>query len=259
MKDDNVDFSVKRLEHIKQETILKYLETVDLDSIMGFYDSMVDHVFNGDLDHEFLSKSLMGLDTEEKSEIFQLARRYKGLCFLMGDSAYWADSIDGVTLSDVDLVCMKLFDNYDFLLGLAKDGGEQTLKSFNAFNKGSFSTSGSVIDSLRTIFGDDDTLKDILIEMSKEDGKYQGLTNRQKEILCTYPEGVLFDRKKDKIQILPREEIIKRIQNVYFGTESEEFNTFEKLGKLFADDDEFESMVVDVYYSGQDDYGDFSK
>ena len=77
MGKENIDFSLKRLEKIKQATILKFLETVDLDSIMGFYDSMVDHVFKGDLDQDFLSKTLMGLDDEEKGEIFQLARRYK--------------------------------------------------------------------------------------------------------------------------------------------------------------------------------------
>jgi hypothetical protein len=257
MGKENIDFSLKRLEKIKQATILKFLETVDLDSIMGFYDSMVDHVFKGDLDQDFLSKTLMGLDDEEKGEIFQLARRYKGLCFLMGDPSYWSDSIEGVTLSDVDLVCMKLFDNYDFLLGLARDGGERALKELNSFEKASFS--GSVIDSLRTIFEDDDTLRDIITEMSKEDGQYQGLTSKQKEILCTYPQGVLFDRKYDKIKILPKKEIIKRIQNIYFGVPTEEFNDFSSISRIFTDPGEFEAMVIDLYYSEQDGYGEFSK
>ena len=257
MGEDNAIFSLKRLEKIKQNTILKYLEHIDLDTIMGFYDSMVEHVFNGDLDQEFLTKSLMGLDDEEKGEIFQLARKYKNLCFLMGNPSYWSDSIDGVTLSDVDLVCMKLFDNYDFLLGLAKDGGEKALRELDSFDKKSFSA--SIVDSFRNIFEDDDTLRDIITEMSKEDGQYKGLTVSQKEILCTYPEGVLFDRTNNKTRILSKEEIIKRIQNIYFGTTTDDFNSFESLSKIFTDDGEFEAMVLDLYYSEQDGYGDFSK
>ena len=207
---ENVDFSLKRLERLKEVNISRYLEVINLDTIMGFYDSLVNHTFHGDFDEEFLSKSLLGLDSEEKGEIFQLARKYKGLCFYAGSETLWSDSIGGVTLSDVDLVCMRLLDNYDFLLGLAKDGGEKALKQLSTFQN--MATSGSVIDSLRRTFPDDDLLKDIVIEMSKEDGRYKGLSNRQKEILCSYPFGNLYDEKDGKRRILSSEEILNRIQ-----------------------------------------------
>ena len=105
---------VRRLEDLKQETILNYLDEVNLDHAMELYDCMINHLFKGDLDNAFDSKYLIGVDQEEAIEVFQLARRYKDLCFYMGDVEYWADSIEGVYLSDIDLVSMKLLDNYDF-------------------------------------------------------------------------------------------------------------------------------------------------
>ena len=75
MANENIDFSLKRLESLKQLNIKRFLEVINLDTIMGFYDSLVDHTFHGDFDQDFLSRSLLGLDSEEKGEIFQLARR----------------------------------------------------------------------------------------------------------------------------------------------------------------------------------------
>jgi len=259
MSKENTNDSLKRLEKLKQATIMNYLEVVNLDTIMDFYDSMVEHLFRGDLDSSFLSKSLVGLDKEEKSEIFQLARKYKDLCFYMGDAQYWSDSIEGVYLTDLDLVCMKLFDNYDFLLGLAKDGGESALKQLVAFQDGSMPLSGSVVDFLRNSFENDDALKDIIIEMSKTDGEYAGLSDKQKEILCSFPKGILFEEKHNATFYVPRRDIIRKIQEEYFGTTIEDVSDFSSLVSLFSDDDEFENAIVDIYYDQQKENEAFSK
>ena len=256
---ESVDFSLERLEILKQANIKRFLEVINLETIMGFYDSLVEHTFHGEFDEEFLSKSLLGLDSEEKGEIFQLARKYKGLCFYAGSPTLWADSIGGVTLSDVDLVCMRLLDNYDFLLGLAKDGGEQALKQLNQFQGGTMASSGSVIDSLRRAFSNDDVLKDIVIEMSKSDGKYKGLSDKQKEILCTYPMGVLFDVEDQKTKIVPPKDLLKRLITMYVGSDTDEIPDFETLSKVISDEDEFESTVLDVFYDQQDAQGYYAK
>jgi hypothetical protein len=246
---------VKRLEDLKQETILNYLDSINLDHPMELCDSMIQHLFAGDLDSAFASKYLLGVDQEEAREIFELARRYKDLCFYMGDPGYWADSIEGVYLTDVDLVSMKLLDNYDFLLGLSRVGGENSLKQLEAF-KGSMSLNGSVIDYLRNNFDNDDILMDTIVEMSKEDGVYQGLSDEQKEVLCTFPEGILYEKKDDSIEKIPVSELVHKMQEVYFGTQSEEYNDLEKFSKLFPSKEAFEEVIISIYYPSYQNYSD---
>ena len=215
---------------------------------------MVEHVFNGDLDQTFPTKTLLGLEDEEKAEIFQLARRYKELCFYSGNPEYWAESIEGAHFSDLDLICMKLFDHYDFLLGLVRDGGEETLKLLKSFQKEPMVVGGSVIDFLRNTFENDDLLRDLLLEMSKENGNYRGLTNQQKEVLLTYPNHVLFEIIDGEDKILPPKETIERLQEAYFGRDVAEFSSFEALGNVLSDEEEFESAVLDVFCGTPEEY-----
>ena len=246
---------VRRLEDLKQETILNYLNEVNLDHDMELYDCMINHLFKGDLDNAFDSKYLIGVDQEEANEIFQLTRRYKDLCFYMGDVEYWADSIEGVYLSDIDLVSMKLLDNYDFLLGLTRVGGENVLKQVEAF-KNSFSLNGSVIDYLRNSFPSDDFLMDTLVEMSKEDGEFHGFTDEQKEVLCTFPEGILYEKEDDNIKKIPMKELVGKLQEVYFGSKSNEYNDLDKFSKLFSTKEDFEEVVLSVYDPSYQAYSD---
>lgn len=247
------DMFVQRLEVLKQATILNYLDEINFDNIMELYDVMIEHLLQGDFDDVFLSKYLIGLDEEEKAEIFQLARRFKPLCFYMGDAAYWTDSIEGVYLSDLDFVSMKLLDNFDFLLGISKEGGDAALKQLMAFQGGHMSVSGSVIDCLRNSFGNDDILKDIILEMSTRGGNYSGLKDFQKEILCTYPDGILFHHVGDEYKIIPPQEIIEKIQIEYFGSPIEDYKDFSSLGALLNDTESFENVIISIYYGGDKD------
>ncbi len=210
--EEKYDIRVKRLEQLKQFILLNYLDIIQFDNAKDFYNVLMEKVFQGEFDHSFLSQSLMGVDVEERREIFQLAKKYKSLCFYMGDFSYWADSIGGVYLADLDLVSMKVLDNYDFLLGLAKDGGEHLLELLLSFQDSRMAQEGSVIDFLRNRFVDDDTLRKILFEMSKDDGEYKEFTNSQKRILCTYPNGVLYHVGDDSIEIHSLDEIKNSIE-----------------------------------------------
>ena len=254
MKKDN-KLMVKRLEDLKQETILNYLDSINFDHPMELCDCMIQHLFAGDLDNAFDSKYLLGVDQEEAREIFELSRRYKDLCFYMGDPGYWADSIEGVYLTDVNLVSMKLLDNYDFLLGLARAGGEKALKQVKAF-KDSMSLNGSVIDCLRNNFPNDDILMDTIIEMAKEDGDYHGLTDEQKEVLCTFPEGILYEKNDDTVEKVPVSDLVHKMQEVYFGSEVEEYNDLEKFSKLFPSKEDFEDVIISIYYPSYQNYSD---
>ncbi len=248
MDKKDVNIRVQRLERLKQATILNYLDSINLNHPMELYDTMMKHLLKGDFDFDFLSDSLLGIDEEEKQEIFQLVRRYKNLCFYMGDASYWADSIEGVYLTDLDLVCMKLLDNFDFLLGLARDGGEDALKLLSSFLTGDMSVNGSVVDYLRNSFINDTVLKEVIIEMAKEDGMYKGLSDIQKEVLCTFPEGTLYHIKGDKVQMINSDELVKKIQTSYFGSEIEDFKDLESLSKLLSNEESFENVILDIYY-----------
>ncbi|MBQ6135244.1 MAG: hypothetical protein IJI60_02895 [Bacilli bacterium] len=231
-KQEEIRFN--RLEKLKQATILHNLKDINLDNSSDLYEKIMRNFFSGILDEEFLSTSLENVPEEQKREIFTLARKYQDLCFYQGDFAYWKDSIGGIYLSDLDLVCMKVLDHFDFLLDLVKVGGESVLKQLESFQKGAMSQKGSVIDFLRSTFQNDEMLKNILIEMSKEHGPYYIFNNEQKEILCTYPEGILY--KKGKI---PPQEIAKEICQ----TMKQEIS-MKELSR-----DTFEEIVLSIYWN----------
>ena len=208
---------VERLENLKQVTILDYLNEIDFDNKKSLYDVMMKHFFEGELDDVFIFSYLSNLEEKEKREIFELARKYQALCFYLGDFSYWADSIGGVYLSDYEFVSQKLLDHYDFLLGLIYDGGEQVLKMLMHFVE-TMSKKGSVLDFLRNSFVNDEILKEIIIEMSREDGIYQRFSIEEKEVLCRYPEGVLYLENKDSIEKVSVEEIQNKIQQEFDKT-----------------------------------------
>lgn len=217
---------IKRLKIIKDTMLIIHLDEVNTDSqkenILGydFYNTLLDKTFSGEFDDVFLSTNLDNLDIKERDKIFALARKYKSLCFYLGELDNWTDSIEGVSLSDLDLVSAKLLDHYDYLIRLAKNGGEEVLKFLDSFKDNNMFQRGAIIPLLRNSFYSDEVLETILIEMSKEDGKFKDFNNKQKKILCNYPAGVLYTISDDKriefadISVL-KEKIIKGFMGSY--------------------------------------------
>ena len=143
---------VRRLEGLKQATILNYSDTLDFSSDMDSYDTLLEHTLSGEFDSVFLSDYLDDVGEEQREEIMKLAHEYQNLCFYAGNPDFWVDSIEGVYLSDMGLVVMKILDNFDFLVGLAKVGGKPALKELAAHQGSEFSVNGSVVDYLRNNF-----------------------------------------------------------------------------------------------------------
>ena len=227
------DIVIQRLENLKQVVILNHLEKINFDKTKTFYDIMMESVFHGDFDHSFLSKSLMNVSVDDKKKYFELGRKYKDLCFYLGDFHYWADSIEGVYVKDFDLVSMKLLDHYDFLLGLAKDGGEEVLQ---------------LLMSLRNSFENDETLVYFLQEMAKKDGKFKDLNNDQKCILCTYPKGVLYEiGEEDKIEEVPTSLLVQNLEKAYSNKLSSISQDFRDLRGLLSNNQRFEEAVLKLY------------
>ena len=142
---------------------------------------MIVHLLRGDLNDSFLSDNFVDLEENEKRDLLELVQNYSYLIFYQGNSSCWMDSLEGVTLEDMDLVCLRIIDNYDFLLKIARKGGESVLKQLSQFQKSVMSKDGSVLEYLRNTFCDDKSLIKFLIEISKTDGLYAGLSDDEKK------------------------------------------------------------------------------
>lgn len=195
------NIKVERLEKIRQADIINFTGVNNFDDNMELHENLLERVFFGVYDDIFLTEKLEGLSDAEKKEVFELARKYKSLCFYNGDFDYWLDSIEGVSLSDLDLVCIKILDNYDYLLGLAREGGEETLKKLNEIVK-TMKIEASAIEYLRNGFDTDELLSKILIDMAKEDSPYNIFSDSEKGSLLTYALGNLYYKEKDGFRVI---------------------------------------------------------
>ncbi|MBR5369738.1 MAG: hypothetical protein IK137_00365 [Bacilli bacterium] len=233
---EDKETSVKRLEIIKDAMIHDYLTEIDFDDdekITLAYDSMLYKVFvSGEFDDIFLSEYLDDLDKDERQRVIDLARKYNSLCFFHGSFDYWLDSVEGVTSSKdgQSTIAIILLRNYDYLMRLARNGGEEVLKFLNKFQGTELSKKGSIIALLRNGFCDDDTLENTLIEMTKEDGIYKDFSDTQKMILCNYPEGLLYKKNNDnKVELIPVSELKKSIENEGFDLKDIDSSSFEEI------------------------------
>lgn len=214
------DISIKRLEVLKDAMIMNHLTEIDFNSkeerVLAYEKLLRKTIIEGKFDNILLSEYLDGVDASERFEILYLSKKYSSLCFYHGDFNNWVDSVEGVTLSEPNLVAEILLNNYDYLIRLAKNGGVEVLDFLNKFSSYEEFRKGSVIALLRPgstkNSSYDDILETILIELSKKDGKYKDFTDTQKIIMCDNLENVLY-RKNDnnEYEIIPVKELKESI------------------------------------------------
>ena len=248
MENRKRDIRYERLEALKNGMIDRFTINLDFDNEKKLYDQLLALLLTGDLDEDYLSSSLAGITGQEKEEIMNVARKYVSLLFYDGDIRYWSDSIDGVYLSDYDLVLMKLLDNYDFLLGLVKDAGEDVVKRLVDFEKTDLAGTSSLLDFLRNVFPSDSLLKEVLNNLLREDGPYSGLSDTQKKVLLSLPAGTFYEGQGDEIQKISPEELKHRLFESSFGTDPEEEYSYEQFGRLFSTEESFEQAVMQTVY-----------
>lgn len=214
--------SNKRFEDLKNATLLKYLDNVDLDEeLMDLCDKIIYYFCKGELDNEFYSSLLINLSDDERKNILKLVHQYMDLCFYDGNSEYWIDSVEGIPLKDAQFICLKILDNVNFLVRIALNGGENALKFLRIFSDKEYYTDSSVIEYLRNSFRYDDVLENIILEMSKEDSSYNVFDDNQKAILCGSPQGVLFFEDEDEVKYSNPALLATRINNILDGEEDE--------------------------------------
>lgn len=201
MNKNEQDVKRNRLEKLMQATIINYEEKIksnnNKDEDFDRYHEMLFHVFNGDFSEIFPSEYIE--DSDDKEKIFKLASKYSSLCFYQGDFNSWLDSVEGVTSFDLDLISLKLLDNYDFLLRIANSGGEDALRELMKFYMCDAFEGHAVIEHLRNVFDNDNVLEHVIIEMTRKDGAYSKFTDQQKIALCSSPRGIIFEKEENKV------------------------------------------------------------
>ena len=242
------DIRSKRLEEIKLKMIQRCVSEINLDSEYDKYDAMIYYTFSeGKFDDAFLSDNLKNLDKNERNDVINLARKYSYLCFYHGNFDNWEDSVEGVTKSNYDLISIKLFDSFDYLIRLAKNGGEDVLKLLNKCRTNEEFNNSAVISKLRPGISDnensrgyDDILETILIEMSKETGQYKDFTDTQKIILRNRLDGVIYRKTEDKqYELIPVSELKKEIL--------EEYGEDDNYSIKAIDSETFSYIIDDIY------------
>ena len=122
---EKVQEATKRLEDMKQATLLNYLNNVDFDNKKSWFDEMISHFSKRQLNEYFYSSLFERMSKKEMEELLDLASEYVSLCFCEGDTSKWSDSVENVVSDDYDLICFKIFDNFNFLIDVAKSGGKE--------------------------------------------------------------------------------------------------------------------------------------
>lgn len=213
--EEEVKESDIRLERLKQGVIEKYLTEIDFDN--GIFEILINKLVEGELDNWFYAPELNDLEGEKRQNVFALAHAHSGLCFYQGDVNQWLESVEGGSLEDMGYTCMKILDNYNFLLNLANQGGLEALKEVERFDTSKYLNGPeiystdvpSVIEKLRNNFADDQLLLSIILKMTK-DSEYKDLSIDEKVILCSYPEGNLYCFSDDDEISFIKPETIKK-------------------------------------------------
>ena len=236
-----------RLGKLKQGTIEKYLSSIDLDNKIDLYDIMIYRFLNRDLDDYFVSDVFNDLSEEDINKYNDIIHKYTSLCFFRKDPGSWTDSVIEGTLSDLDFVCMRIFDNIDFLYHILKNGEEECLSQLVKIQSQNINIEGSVIDFLRNVFIDDNSLIHILKEMSTKDGIYNDLTDKQKYILLNHPDGILYQIKDGDVVFSSNQYLKYKIIDKLFELEDASF--YPTLSSLLTvlDDQSFEDVLLDIY------------
>ncbi len=151
--------------------------------------SMINHLAQGDLDDVFFSPILYDMNKAKRQEIFSLAHEYQGVCFHHGDFQQWFSSVGEHAKIVEEVAAYEIFQNFEFLLQIAKTGGREVLEQLSNFQNLNGYRESSVIESLRTSFNNDVLLVGCLKRVF--DSEYSGFTDEQKADLLLHPYGTL--------------------------------------------------------------------
>ena len=193
-------FAVARINELKDAAIVLDLETMDTDDELALYDSIFHCFARGDLDNQFESVVFDGMSEDERVNLISLVGDYRGLCFYNGKAEYWLDSLEGVPITDSELITYSILDNYDYLLELGKKGGKRVLEQLDRFCDSGYINS-SVVEYLRRSSVNDEVLETILLDMARDDSLYNIFSDEQKALLLGNAFGNLYTYTQNGVEI----------------------------------------------------------
>ena len=236
----------ERLDKLLDATILNYYDSVDSDNCIDLYDKMFEHLVDGDFNDSFICPKLEDVDDNTKKKVFDLAKKYSSLCFYDGDVSYWADSVEGVGVLDLNTLSTRILDNYNFVLETAYEYGEASLDFINKFKSSSMATESALVDYLRNTFGDDEALKKTIYEFTKEDSIYEGLDEYHREILFTYPNRVLYEyNSRGELEFFSKEYLLDELSKRSMDEDAYKINSISQMAQYLGDYD-FENYIRDI-------------
>lgn len=220
---NDVSSACKLFSDLEEATILNYLDELDFtidsscDKQLIICDRLLFHFANGDFDKKFDSVYLEGLSDDEKENIKNIVSKYRYLCFKDGNCEYWTDSIMGASLNEPVYISTRILDNYNFLVMLCRDGGENVLKFISKLYGKENNLDVSVIDRLRCNFYEDTILENILLQMSDSDNLFNIFNDSEKRLFLEFPQGVLYEKDDETIKFISPIQLALGIYNKVTG------------------------------------------
>ena len=232
----------KKIDDLIQFVIVNYSQDIDFNNEIELYDRLIYLLANGVLNNEFDNAYLDKLDIDEEKKIFSMIREYSSLCFRDKRFDNWKKSCQAVIPTDYRYICIRIIDNYDFLINLAVDGGESSLRLLDNFNIYDIYRSSSLIEILRNIYESDDILKKIIIDMSRDDSKFNIFSLEQKALLCYYGPQLLYSRNGDFVTFKAPSSVALDIYKYIYDTN--EMPTIDDLRYIFKSIDNFHEIII---------------
>ncbi len=252
MLDEITDFKIKSLEKLKSEVLTKYLNDINLDFEMDLYDKVVDHFTLGDLDLVFDNYTLRNKSVFDKKKILNIVHKYQNMCFYNKNKNYWTDSIPIVPIEDYNLILYELLENFDLLVKIYLNAGEDALKLIYDIDKENFyDNSLSVVENLKKSFVNEEVLLRMLKRITSDE-EFNLLSSSQKRILLNYAEGILYTYNDHNIKIVNPTEVSSKI---YFNATNEPIEKIkdrkEHLKNFYKKIDNFSEIIENIYYEYQ--------
>lgn len=233
----------KKIDNLIQSVIVNYSQDIDFNNEIELYDRLINLLTNGILNKEFDSDYLSKLDIDEEKKIFNIVRDYVPICFKDKYLYNWRKSCQDVISTDYRYICIRLIDNYDFLINLAVDGGENALRLLDNFSIYDVYRNYSVVEVLRNNYNSDDILKKIIIDMSSDNSKFNIFSLEQKALLCYYGPELLYSKRGDMVTFKAPSSIALELYRFVYKNDTKP--TIDELRFYLKNISNFESVLND--------------
>lgn len=209
-----------KLDKLIQSVILNNSQDIDLNNDKELYERLVYLLIDGSLNEELDSDYLKDKNSEEKKRIYSVIKEYAPLCLKNKNFFEWTRSCQGVIPSDYRYICIRILDNYDFLINILVTCGENALRLIDNFGIYDVYKSAALIEILRNRFDFDDILISILKDMCSDNSKFNTFTIEQKAILCFYASDMLYRCRDNVVTFKSPNSIALDIYRYVFNVDS---------------------------------------